>query len=104
MRGQAIAFALGFPLCLAASVLCVSPSSAQTFLQYRCDDGAQLSVMFQDKQRRAFMQLDGKSLTLPQRLAASGGRYAKGGVTFWIKGDAAQLKRPKHKWTQCKTG
>lgn len=102
MRGQAIAF--GFPLCLAVSVLCVSPSSAQTFLQYRCDDGAQLSVMFQDKQRRAFMQLDGKSLTLPQRLAASGGRYAKGGVTFWIKGSEAQLKRPKHKWTQCKTG
>lgn len=92
---------------LAAISLSLSFSTtcfAQTFLQYRCDDGAQLSVMFQDKQRRAFMQLDGKSLTLPQRLAASGGRYAKGGVTFWIKGDAAQLKRPKHKRTQCKTG
>jgi membrane-bound inhibitor of C-type lysozyme len=89
---------------LALIIVCVSPSSAQTFVQYRCDDGAQLSVMFLDKQRRAFMQLDGKSLTLPQRLAASGARYAKGGVTFWIKGNEARLKRPKSKWTQCRTG
>jgi membrane-bound inhibitor of C-type lysozyme len=84
MRGLAIAFALSFPVCVTASV---SPLSAQTFLQYRCDDGAQLSVTFMDKQRRAFMQLDGKSLSLPQRLAASGARYAKSGVTFWIKGN-----------------
>lgn len=82
----------------------VSPSSAQTFLEYRCDDGAQFSAMFPDKERRAFLQLDGKSLILPQRLAASGARYAKGGVTFWIKGNDAQLKRPKSKWTQCRTG
>jgi len=89
---------------LLLNVLLVSPSSAETFVQYRCDDGAQLSAMFPEKERRAFVQLDGKSLILPQRLAASGARYAKGGVTFWIKGNEAQLKRPKGKWTQCKTG
>ena len=81
-----------------------SPSSAETFAQYRCDDGAQLSVMFPEKRGRAFVQVDGKSLILPQRLAASGARYAKGGVTFWIKGNDAQLKRPKSKWTQCRSG
>jgi membrane-bound inhibitor of C-type lysozyme len=92
--------------CLALIVLLVfaSPASAQTFLQYRCEDGAQVSVAFIEKDRRAFMQLDGKSLTLSQRLSASGARYAKGGVRFWIKGNGAQLKRPKSKWTQCKTG
>jgi membrane-bound inhibitor of C-type lysozyme len=89
---------------LALIIGCASPSPAQTFLQYRCDDGAQFSAMFPDKERRAFLQLDGKSLILPQRLAASGARYAKGGVTFWIKGNDAQLKRPKSKWTQCRTG
>ena len=81
---------------LALIIVCASPSSAQTFLQYRCDDGAQLSVTFRrESESRAFVQLDGKSLILPQRLSASGARYAKGGVTFWIKGNDAQLKRPK---------
>jgi len=91
-------------VCLALVIVCVSRSSAQTFVQYRCDDGAQFSAMFPEKERRAFLQLDGKPLSLPQRLSASGARYKKGGVTFWIKGNEAQLKRPKSKWTQCKTG
>ena len=77
---------------------------AQTYLQYRCEDGAQLSVAFVEKSKAAYVQLDGKAIILPQRLSGSGARYAKSGVTFWIKGDDAQLKRPKKKWTQCKTG
>ena len=85
------------------SLLLVSPSSAQTYLQYRCADGAQLSVAFVEKSKAAYVQLDGKAIILPQRLSASGARYAKSGVTFWIKGNDAQLKRPKKKWTQCKT-
>jgi putative lipoprotein len=89
---------------LMATLGFVSPSSAQTFLQYRCEDGAQVAVAFVEKDKRAFMQIDGKSIALPQRLSGSGARYAKAGVTFWIKGNEAQLKRPKSKWTQCKTG
>ncbi len=88
------------PLCF----FLVSPSSAQTYLQYRCEDGAQLSAAFFEKDRRAYVQLDGKAMILPQRLSASGARYKKSGVTFWIKGNEAQLKRPERKWTQCKTG
>jgi membrane-bound inhibitor of C-type lysozyme len=96
-----------YPMCISSLVIglaSASPSSAQTFLQYRCEDGAQLSVAFVDKTRAAYAQLDGKALILPQRLSASGARYGKSGVTFWIKGNDAQLKRPKKKWTQCKTG
>ena len=89
---------------LAAGVISISPSDAQTYLQYGCEDGAQLSVAFVEKSRSAHIQLDGKSIILPQTLSASGARYAKAGVSFWIKGDDAQLKRPKRKWTQCKTG
>ncbi len=81
-----------------------TPLFAQTYLQYRCEDGAQLEVAFVEESRAAYVQLDGKAMTLPQRLAASGARYKNGGVTFWIKGSEAQLKRPKKKWTQCKTG
>lgn len=100
MRGKAVA---GLALVLLAGSA-ATPSVAQTYLQYRCDDGAQLSVAFVDKSRSAYVQLDGKSISLPQRISASGARYAKGGVTFWIKGNEAQLKRPKRKWTQCRTG
>lgn len=89
---------------LAAGMTFISPCLAQTYLQYRCEDGAQLSVAFVEKSRSAYVQLDGKSIILPQRLSASGARYKKNGVTFWIKGNEAQLKRPKSKWTQCKIG
>ena len=82
----------------------MSPASAQNVLQYRCEDGAQLAVAFVEKSNSAYVQIDGKSLALPQRISGSGARYSKSGVTFWIKGDDAQLKRPKSKWTRCKTG
>lgn len=80
------------------------PASAQKFLNYSCADGSQLIAAFVPQSKSAYLQLDGKSLTLPQRISASGARYKKNGVTFWIKGNEAQLKRPKKKWTTCKTG
>ncbi len=78
-------------------------AAAQKFFNYTCADGSQLIAAFVPQSKSAFVQLDGKSMTLPQRLSASGARYAKGGVTFWIKGNQAQLKRPRTKWTQCTT-
>ena len=89
-------------LALIGLVATIEASFAQTYLQYRCEDGAQLSAAFVEKSNAAYVHLDGKSIILPQRLSASGARYKKSGVTFWIKGDEAQLKRPKKKWTQCK--
>jgi membrane-bound inhibitor of C-type lysozyme len=85
------------------SLALVPPAGAQTYLQYTCADGARPEVAFVEKARAAYVQLDGKALILPQRLSASGARYKKSGVTLWIKGNEAQLKRPKKKWTQCKT-
>jgi membrane-bound inhibitor of C-type lysozyme len=89
------------------AAICVglsSPAAAQKFFNYTCADGSQLAAAFVPHSKSAFVQLDGKSLTLPQRISASGARYKKNGVTFWIKGNEAQLKRPKKKWTTCKTG
>jgi len=76
---------------------------AQKFFNYTCADGSQFVAAFFPQSKSAYLQLDGKAMTLPQRLAASGARYAKGGITFWIKGNQAQLKRPKKTWTQCGT-
>jgi membrane-bound inhibitor of C-type lysozyme len=80
----------------------VQSAAAQTYLQYRCEDGAQISVAFVDNSKAAFVQLDGKAMTLPLRLSAWGLRYKESGVTLWIKGNDTRLKRPKNKWTQCK--
>jgi len=93
--------AAGFAL--TTVLLTAAPALAQTYLKYHCEDGAQLSLAFVEQSKSAYVQLDGKSIILPRRLSGSGSRYKKGGVTVWIKGDGARLKRPKQKWTQCKT-
>jgi membrane-bound inhibitor of C-type lysozyme len=79
------------------------PASAQKFFNYTCADGSRFIAAFFPQSKSAYLQLDGKSVTLPQRISASGARYKKNGVTFWIKGSEAQLKRPKTKWTTCRT-
>ena len=95
------------PKAMAAALLLVAASasgvSAQNFHQYACEDGSQVGVVFIQNPNSAVLQLDGKSVTLPQRMSGSGARYKKSGVTFWIKGKDAQLKRPKKKWTTCNT-
>jgi membrane-bound inhibitor of C-type lysozyme len=93
--------AAGFAL--TAVLLTAAPVFAQTYLKYRCEDGAQFSVAFIEQSKSAYVQLDGKSIILPRRLSGSGSRYKKGAVTIWIKGNDARLKRQKQKWTQCKT-
>ncbi len=82
--------------------LTAAPASAQIFVSYVCDDGTPLTAAFFTGDKTMRMQLAGKSLALPQRLAASGARYAKGGVSFWIKGQQATLKQPKRKATTCR--
>jgi membrane-bound inhibitor of C-type lysozyme len=93
--GLALAF-------LSCAMLAVTPASAQKFVNYVCDDGTPLTAAFFPGDRAMRMQLSGKALALPQRLAASGARYAKGGVSFWIKGQEATLKQPKRKATTCR--
>lgn len=77
-------------------------SQQQIFASYVCDDGTPLSVVFFPKEKNMRMQMSGKSYSLPQRLSADGGRYAKSGVSFWVKGQQATLKRPKTKSTICR--
>lgn len=92
---------IGLAFMLTGVALFVTPSPAQTFVSYRCADGAMISAVFFKGERRMHMQLEGSSLVLPQRLSGSGARYAKSGVSFWIKGQGARLKRPKKKATLC---
>lgn len=82
-------------------VIGLSPASAQTFANYRCGDGKPLAAAFFPGERAVRVQLDGKSMTLKQRISASGARFSKSGITFWIKGQSAMLKRRGQGWIEC---
>jgi len=84
-------------------VLCATAVHAQViFVSYECADGTPVSAAFYRGDNRMRLQFDGHAYALPQRLSASGARYAKSGVSFWIKGQEATLKRPKRQATLCK--
>lgn len=90
-------------LCVAAVAAVPSVASAQSsFRNYRCADGAQFVVGFFQYDSRAHLQLDGKALTLPKRVALSGSRYQGNGATLRItKNGVTTLKHGKRPATTC---
>jgi len=96
MRWRAFSTLLG-----AAGILIGQlPAFAQNFLTYHCRDGSEFVVAFFERDRRAHMQLDGKSLTLSRRVSLSGSRYVKGDISLSITKTVATLKRGKGS-TEC---
>jgi len=93
----------GAALCVAVAAAVPSATFAQSsFRNYRCADGAQFIVGFFQYDSRAHLQLDGKALTLPKRVALSGSRYQAKGVTLRItKAGVTTLKRARRPATTC---
>jgi membrane-bound inhibitor of C-type lysozyme len=92
----------GAALCVAGAGAGAAPGFAQTtFQNYGCADGSQFIVGFFEYDKRAHLQIDGKSLTLGKRLALSGSRYSGGGVTLTITKAGTILKRAKRRATAC---
>src|SRR5579872_3310276 len=87
---------------LAGSVVLTMPAAAESISVYQCADGLQFALAFYDADSHAHMQLNGKALSLPKRLALSGDRYSAGGVTLRIGKDGTTLKRPHEPVTTCK--
>jgi membrane-bound inhibitor of C-type lysozyme len=87
---------------LAITILSGTAAQAQRFFTYRCEDGTELTVAYLRFIRlsAARLEIDGKTIVLPQRRSADGGRYARGGIQFWIKGRSATLTR-QGKTTNC---
>lgn len=80
-----------------------SPAGAQTFQSYTCADGSKFSVGFYDYDKRAFIQVDGRPLTLAKRLTLSGARYSAADVTLRVvKDGAVTLKHRKRPVTACR--
>lgn len=93
----------GAALCCVMMAAASSAAFAQSsFRNYRCADGAQFIVGFFQYDSRAHLQLDGKALTLPKRVALSGSRYQGKGVTLSItKSGVTTLKHAKRPVTTC---
>jgi membrane-bound inhibitor of C-type lysozyme len=81
-----------------------SPASAQTFSSYRCVDGTRFIVGFYPYDSRAYLQLDGRAVTLKKRLTLSGARYAGNGVTFVQTKAGATIRHLKRPVTACELG
>jgi len=92
MIGIALVFSLN-GACLAAQA------------SYQCKDGTTVKAVFGAPGPASAAQLTltgGQAVTLPQVLSADGGRYADGGIEFWIKGRTARFTRGGAA-TECKT-
>ncbi len=89
----------GAMLLVAASA--ASPAVAQSFQNYRCADGTQFIVGFFEYDKRAHLQIDGKSVTLARRFGLSGARYSGGGVTLKITKAGTTMKHARRPVTAC---
>jgi membrane-bound inhibitor of C-type lysozyme len=78
-------FLAGLLTMLAAPVGEVAPAFAQTFLTFRCADGTEFVTVLRQGTRNAYVQLDGKAITLPRRLSLSGARYSADRTALRIK-------------------
>ena len=78
----------------------VPPAQAQTYHHYVCRNGASFELALFPDTKATFLQLDGKSIRLPRFVSVTGTRYRKDGVTVWIRGNRATLRRAG-KRTEC---
>ena len=78
-----------------------SSATAQRFIAYECNDGAQFQVAILSTEKMAYLQLDGHALQLPKKIAYTGDRYAKGGYTFWVRGNGQVTIKRAGKVSEC---
>jgi hypothetical protein len=77
------------------------PASAQSFQNYRCADGTHFIAGFYKYDSRAFLQVDGRAVTLTKRLALSGSTYSGSGVRLKITKAGVTLKHAGRPTTAC---
>jgi membrane-bound inhibitor of C-type lysozyme len=94
--------AIGWAVILAAGTIAlVSSASAQTFDSYRCADGTHFILAFYPSDKRAYLQIDGRAITLKKSLAVSGRRYSGSGVSIAVTATGAMIKHVRRPATAC---
>jgi membrane-bound inhibitor of C-type lysozyme len=76
-----------------AGAAIASLARGQDFQTFHCADGTEFVTAFYAGTRSAYVQLDGKALTLPRRISVTRPRYAAGNITLWMKDGRATLRR-----------
>jgi membrane-bound inhibitor of C-type lysozyme len=79
------------PLVLAMALS--GAAQAQSYVHYECEGGTSFELALFEGTKAAFLQVDGKSIRLPQFVSITGTRYRKDGITVWTKGERATLRR-----------
>ena len=80
---------------LSAFAAGVTSAGAQTLLTFHCGDGTEFVAALYPS-TRAYVQLDGKAMTLSRRISLSGARYSVGDITLRIKENSATLTRGRY--------
>jgi len=101
MHRRRACFVIGAALFLAGSGAGISPALAQTFQNYRCADGTQFIAGFYEHDNRAYLQIDGASVTLRRRPTLTGARYSARGVTLKITKAGTTVKHARRLLTAC---
>jgi membrane-bound inhibitor of C-type lysozyme len=105
-RGEYVMQHLLTSLVGAGGLLLVMGAADEHAIQYACADNTRLRVTFSSEDTHpgtARLTIAGSpvDITLPQVLSADGGRYARHGMEFWIKGNSARLSRTGSAATTC---
>ncbi len=78
-----------------------SPAMAQSFQSYRCADGTGFIAAFYQYDSRAYLQIDGRAVTLPRRLNWAGLRYSGEGITLTINKAGVTVRHAGRPATVC---
>jgi len=81
------------PLVTVLTIALSGAAQAQNYVHYECEGGTSFELALFDGTKAAFLQVDGKSIRLPQSVSITGTRYRKDGITVWTKGERATLRR-----------
>ena len=92
--GWAAIFVAGF-------VVQISPASAQTFDSYRCADGTHFILAFYPSDKRAYLQIDGRAVTLRKSLTMPGRRYSGNGVGLVMTATGVLIRHLRRPVTAC---
>jgi hypothetical protein len=89
-------------LVLAAAIMAAASAQAQTFQHYECDDGGSFELALYPETKAAFLQIDGKSVTLPKRFSLRSQRFSKGGVSLSVKGGGGATVKRGGRTSRCR--
>ena len=86
---------------VAVFVVAATPAHSQAFTAYQCQDGAQFQAAIFPRENKVYLQLDGHAVQLPKKIAYTGERYARGGITFWVRGNGRTTIKRAGKVVDC---